>query len=319
MFRRFLESLSGPAPRDKKREQRANGARELFAELKKLQQLRQAGRIIELDYSYMPTKREFPAHTSRYFLEMIGSKAPAYLKLLNEFAKYKDNFAAISINKSGDEKQPFWSNGWLPLLDAICLYGLIAKLNPRRYIEIGSGNSTKFVRRAINDHHLQTRIISIDPSPRTEIDDICDEVIREKLEVCNLEIFAELGSEDILFIDSSHRSFQNSDVTVVFTEILPALRPGCMYGFHDIFLPNDYPAKWHRRFYNEQYLLMAYLLGGAGGDSIVCPVHYIELQPEMRAVFETILDNKIFEQLPRIGGAFWMRRAAAPIRVSERA
>jgi hypothetical protein len=60
--------------------------------------------------------------------------------------------------------------------------GIVTKLNPKRYIEVGSGNSTKYVRRAISDHGLRTKIISIDPHPRAVIDTICDEVIRERLE-----------------------------------------------------------------------------------------------------------------------------------------
>ena len=34
-----------------------------------------------------------------------------------------------------------------------------------------------------------------------------------------------IGSNDLLFIDNSHRSFPNSDVTVFFAEVLPALKP----------------------------------------------------------------------------------------------
>ena len=41
---------------------------------------------------------------------------------------------------------------------------------------------------------------------------------------------------------------------------------------HDIFLPWDYPEEWRDRFYNEQYLLLSYLLGGADGDEIILPV-----------------------------------------------
>ena len=35
----------------------------------------------------------------------------------------------------------------------------VATLRPETYFEVGSGNSTKFVRRAIRDHNLNTRII----------------------------------------------------------------------------------------------------------------------------------------------------------------
>ena len=66
-----------------------------------------------------------------------------------------------------------------------------------------------------------------------------------------------LSAGDMVFIDNSHRAFQNSDVTVFFTEVLPALPAGVAYGIHDIFLPDDYPAGWSDRFYNEQYLLAA--------------------------------------------------------------
>ena len=65
---------------------------------------------------------------------------------------------------------PTWENGWFPALDAVTLYGLVATRNPRWYVEVGSGNSTRFVRRAIRDHGLRTRILSIDPGPRAEID-----------------------------------------------------------------------------------------------------------------------------------------------------
>jgi hypothetical protein len=49
---------------------------------------------------------------------------------------------------------------------------MIASKRPKQYFEIGSGNSTKFARQAIRDHGA-TRIVSIDPSPRAEIDAIC--------------------------------------------------------------------------------------------------------------------------------------------------
>jgi hypothetical protein len=51
---------------------------------------------------------------------------------------------------------------------------------------------------------------------------------------------------------------------------------------HDIFLPWDYPEKWRQRFYNEQYLLLTYLLGGADGDEIVLPVLWATHQPPPR-------------------------------------
>ena len=110
-------------------------------------------------------------------------------------------------------------------------------------------------------------------------------------------------------IDNSHRSFQNSDVTVFFTEILPCrLKTGCHYGIHDIFLPSDYPVEWLSRYYNEQYLLMAYLLGGAAGDQLIAPVHFIQHSPELLEVLSPILEHPELGGIAAVGGAFWLKR-----------
>ncbi len=122
------------------------------------------------------------------------------------------------------------------------------------------------------DHGLRTEIVSIDPAPRAGVDDLCDEVIRTAFENVPEETYSELlQAGDMVFMDNSHRCFQNSDVTVFFTEVLPVLPSGVIYGLHDIFLPDDYPVEWESRFYNEQYMLVTYLLGGASHDEIVCP------------------------------------------------
>jgi hypothetical protein len=272
-------------------------------------QRRALGFTVDFDYSYLPKVRNWTKGPgTNFYSALLASGFDGYRQFLISLLDYKDKFTAISTTEPTDERQPYWSNPWLPSLDAICLSGLVTKLNPKRYIEVGSGNSTKYVRRAISDHGLRTKIISIDPHPRAVIDTICDEIIREKLEDCDLKLFFDLGEEDVLFIDNSHRSFQNSDVTVFFTEILPRLKSGCHYGIHDIFLPNDYPVEWLSRFYNEQYLLMAYLLGGAAGDEIIAPVHFIQQSRELLDVLKPILGHPTLDGIAALGGAFWLRR-----------
>ena len=186
---------------------------------------------------------------------------------------------------------------------------MIATRNLRYYVEIGSGNSTKFARKAIKDHGLRTRILSIDPLPRADIDALCDTIMRQPLESVDLTGFEALGAQDMLFVDVSHRSFQNSDVTVFFTEILPRLGRGCLYGVHDIFLPLDYPTGFHPYFFNEQYLLMTYLLGGAGGDRVVLPIAYCANEPELMRALTPITSQPSLAGLTMTGGAFWMTRA----------
>jgi Methyltransferase domain len=281
----------------------------LARELKYYELRREQGYIIELDYPYVPRVRRWDSSLGNDRCgRIIEAGAVRYRRTLEDFLAFKDTLVAIQAEEPADERQPYWTNPWLPPLDGICLYGLLAKLNPRLYVEVGSGNSTKYVRRAISDHGLRTRIISIDPHPRAVIDQLCDEIIRKKLEDCDLSLFAGLGAEDMLFVDNSHRSFQNSDVTVVFTEILPLLGSGCTYGIHDIFLPNDYPADWMARLYNEQYLLMAYLLGGAAGDEIICPVHFIQLTPDLVDILDPIVRHPALGGALPIGGGFWMKK-----------
>jgi predicted O-methyltransferase YrrM len=286
-----------------------NGDREVRAQWERERELRRQGLVIELDYPCLPRMRSFDRMLGgNVYRRIIETGEARYGALLSSFLAYQTAFTRISVAESTDERAPHWSNPWFPALDAICLSGLVAKLNPRRYVEVGSGNSTKYVRRAISDHGLRTRVISIDPYPRAVIDDLCDEVIRDKLENCDLKVFADLGPEDLVFIDNSHRSFQGSDVTVFFTEILPLLKSGCHYGIHDIFLPHDYVESWLSRYYNEQYLLMAYLLGGASGDEIVLPVHHVEKTPALLAVLDPLLRHPALSGVHALGGAFWMKR-----------
>lgn len=272
---------------------------------------RAKGHMFEFDYSYSPRKRNWDQlPRGNLYRDILEAGEAAYSNWISAAERYVESFRYIDCDGSPDATAPFWSNGWFAPLDAICLYTLLAENNPKYYFEVGSGNSTKFARQAVRDHSLQTRIISIDPHPRAVIDDICDEIIRSPLEHCDLGCFNELRAGDLLFIDNSHRSFQGSDVTVFFTEVLPTLHSGVMWGVHDIFLPRDYPESWAPRMYNEQYLLMTYLLGGARGDTVELPVAHLAEQTQLLDQFcKSLLPDPPWREVPLIGGAFWMRKA----------
>ncbi len=225
-------------------------------------------------------------------------------------ATYREPLRRIPVHPTPGSTEPTWYNEWLPGLDATSLYGFVAKNNPATYLEVGSGNSTKFVRRAITDHGLRTRIVSIDPHPRAEIDALCDEVIRQPLEDCDLSVFGSLSAGDVCFVDNSHCCFQNSDVTVVFLEVVPRLAPGVLIGFHDIFLPDDYPATWSERYYSEQYVLAAFLLGGYAGTEIVLPVWDACQREEFAAIVAPIWEGAEFADVQRHGNTFWLKSRA---------
>jgi len=261
------------------------------------------------DYPYNPKAREWGNTKAIQRLRgLIAAPSDGYRALLDRIAEFLPYFEAIPLHEPQDVTSPYWLNGWFPALDSISLYGLLALRNPHAYVEVGSGNSTKFARRAIRDHNLRTKVISIDPHPRAEIDHICDQVIRRPCEDVDVAFFDTLTANDILFIDNSHRSFQNSDVTVFFMEILPALPKGMVVGVHDIFLPEDYISSWEDRYYNEQYLLGAYLFGGLDGGSILLPNWFVTKEPTLKARLDAIWSSGPLQGLEDRGGAFWMIR-----------
>jgi len=241
------------------------------------------------------------------------------LALAGKLFSYKQNYQKIPFSSCSDNNSnnPLdliqWVNGLINPLDAISVYGFVALNNPRYYVEVGSGNTTLFAAKAISDNNLRTKIISIDPYPRRDIDKICHEIYRIPLEDIDTGFFNMLTNEDILLIDNSHRSFPNSDVTVFFTEILPKLPSGIIYTIHDIFLPNDYPDKWSREakaWYNEQYLMCMYLLGGAGGDKIKFPVCYLSEQAEFISECDSLWgSSEIFNGIEIEGAFFWMEKS----------
>ena len=274
------------------------------------------GRLFVTDFAYHPKARQIENTAGgRNLISRLNAEEGRYASVLRDFSDAFDLISKIALDpESENDAAPYWYNDWLPPVDGISIYGLLATLKPRRYVEVGSGHSTRFARRAISDLHLATKIVSIDPKPRSEIDLICDEIIRMPLEELPKGFWNEMSPEDLLFVDNSHRSLPNSDVTVFFLEVLPALPGGMVYGLHDIFLPYDYPEGWMPRYYNEQYLLQVYLNGGAAGDEILAPMGWIWRRPNLRSLLSPIWqgNDRLLQRVEFGGaGAFWMRRSLA--------
>jgi hypothetical protein len=246
--------------------------------------LRTLNRLISVDFPVQPRVR-FGYNLSPHpqLLARLSERDDQYRATLGTFLLLLPNIVTIPSHPTDDPAESNWINLAFPSLDAIALMGLLMPHRPRRFVEIGSGFFTKFARRAIRDHALPTRIVSIDPEPRAEIDAICDEVIRCPLEDVPSETFAGVTAEDFIFIDGSHRVFQGSDATVFFTEILPAVPAGTLVGVHDIFLPADYPQAWLDWYLSEQYLLACWLLGG-DRLQIELPMYHIGLKPNLHGV-----------------------------------
>ena len=264
-------------------------------------------RPILIDFGPKPRPRwgyGSPAHA--LLCERLAADRDAYRKRLAEILAQRERLRVIPAHGDQAQREPYWINGYLPGLDAAALYAFVAGRAPRHYVEIGSGHSTRFAARAIRDHRLATTITTIDPAPRASVEGLADTIVRARLEDQDpASIIARVAAGDVLFYDGSHRAFENSDVTVFFLEIVPRLPAGVLVQVHDICLPFDYPPGWEDRWYSEQYLLAAYLLGGAGGIRIVLPNTFVSAEESLRSLCDPVWDAPGLEQVERRGSSFW--------------
>lgn len=263
---------------------------------------------IELEYEIAPKRRHGGA-ANPHLKSILSRGNDRYLEHLRYLKGIREDFFEIPADADASQPLlPYWQNGFLPALDIACLHGFLRRDRPRRYVEIGSGNSTKVARRAIQMHGLPTTVTSIDPQPRAEIDQICDRVIRTGVEDVGIEEFASLENGDVLFFDGSHHAYMNSDVTVFFLEILPALKPGVLVQIHDICLPYDYPATWWKRCYSEQYLLGCALLYGPERFQIEMPNMFVSTDQNFRDAFADLWnDRRLGVTENKHGASFWFR------------
>jgi len=166
------------------------------------------------------------------------------------------------------DRRYFFENPNYSYNDAIVLYCMMRHVRPRRVVEVGSGYSSCAML-DVNELFFDNAIACtfIDPYPQLLRDLIKDsdhahiQVLGQKVQDVDLEVFRELTASDILFIDSSHVTKTGSDVNYIVFKILPLLKEGVYIHFHDIFYPFEYPTEWvyEGRGWNEAYLLRAFM------------------------------------------------------------
>ena len=250
-----------------------------------------------------------PPHPQLY--DIIDRNRATYRELLQGFLAFAPQFELIKqAQAETDANRPGWNNSFLPGLDMVAIYGMLAHFRPARYVEVGSGNSTKVAALAIREQGLPTRITSIDPYPRAEIDHLAHEVVRKPFENTDFSSLFELKANDILFIDNSHRVLPNSDATVFFLEVLPRLAPGVIVHIHDIDLPYDYPQFMCDRAYSEQYLLAAFVLANPTQYETILPNYFISEDAELKSILAPLWQRPALQGVEPHGGSYWLRIGA---------
>jgi predicted O-methyltransferase YrrM len=157
---------------------------------------------------------------------------------------------------------------WFGTPDAFVLYAMLRLLKPSTIVEIGSGFSSALMLDVAERHGLHIDFTFIDPRPSRlrsllKPSDQSQAAIHAKpVQDIPLSLFQKLGADDILFVDSSHVSRTGGDLNHIVFSVLPALAPGVVLHFHDVFWPFEYPAAWLQKglAWNEAYLLRAFLM-----------------------------------------------------------
>lgn len=148
------------------------------------------------------------------------------------------------------------------------LHCFIRKWRPARIIEVGSGVSTMCALHAarINatESGVATRQICIEPNPSPALRRAQEiSLVDEEVQAVDPDLFEDLQSGDLLFIDSSHAVKTGSDVHTLLFQVLPRLEAGVFVHFHDIYLPYLYPRDTLSAYFGSQEtaMLAATLMG----------------------------------------------------------
>jgi Methyltransferase domain len=254
-------------------------------------------------YEPIPDTRSLPETLWNQPSELpgINMNDSIQLELLQpHFTKFRDEYNNLPVEPPPGQKRPFRG------VDALVAYCMVRHFQPELIAEVGSGWSSLVLSQAAAKNK-NSALICIDPFPSDVLRKgfpALRSLIEKKIQDIDLKFFSQLGSGDVLFIDSSHTVKIGSDVNYLFLEVLPRLRPGVIVHVHDIFMPFEYRRDWvldEFRFWTEQYILQAFLTFNSEFDVLLANSylnHYH--QQELKAAFRGLSSWA--------GGSFWMRR-----------
>jgi hypothetical protein len=152
------------------------------------------------------------------------------------------------------------------------------------------------------------RLTCIEPYPRdfivAGVPGVTDLRV-EQVQDTPLELFSELASGDVLFVDTSHTLKSGGDVTWIMQEIIPRLAPGVLVHIHDVFIPGEYPEQWVMEGWgwNESYAVRAFLSFNSAFEILWGTQYMLHTHPD--AVIETFPG---LASGPLSGAALWIRR-----------
>jgi predicted O-methyltransferase YrrM len=160
-------------------------------------------------------------------------------------------------------------------IESLLLHCVIRQLAPSRVVEIGSGLSTMITIHAANMNAQEGRrdceIVCVEPNPHDALRRATGmKLVESTAQAAPDDIFDQLGPGDLLFLDSTHSVKTGSELTRLYLEIVPRLRPGVILHIHDIYLPYSYaPDILYNLFDWQETTLVAALLTGNRGIRVL--------------------------------------------------
>ena len=237
------------------------------ARLKLAAGLKSGGFFIPYKYAAQVVQPEAPYPAlERTFAENLE----AFIQTLEEMA----SFIPVFEDFGRDARDPVWARSMFPAFDGGAAYTIVRTRRPARILEIGSGNSTRFLARAVRDGGFDCDFTCIDPAPRMPVEQLGVRWIPRVLSEDDADLCAGFEPNDILFIDSSHIMLPGTDVDIQFNRIFPLLPAGVLVHVHDIFLPYNYPPVLRRWGYSEQNALVGWI--ASGFFDVILPNYYLQ-------------------------------------------
>lgn len=193
--------------------------------------------------------------------------------------------------------------------DAAVYRAMLAMIRPQRLVEVGSGHSSALALDTCEAEGLETRFTFVDPYPQRLLSTLTP-ADHQRVRIRDVpvqdvadDVFDELRSGDVLFIDSTHVAKAGSDVNHLFFHVVPRIAEGVWVHVHDIPWPFEYSRSWMEegRAWNEAYLLRAFL---SFNDSFRIELFSDYLAQEQPAAFAPFVNPSV----PGSPGSIWLRR-----------
>jgi hypothetical protein len=262
----------------------------------------------------IPDTRRLSPELWRRTSELVGvdMNESAQLALVADLAERYGREWTFPSARTSIPWQYHFNNVAFEAVDAEMLYALVRASRPRKVLEIGSGYSSCVMAQAVRANAAEgvpCEYVAIEPYPNAVLCGGIPGLSRlrdEELQRIPLAELIDLDENDILFIDSTHVLRIGSDVQYEFLEILPRLRKGVLVHVHDVFLPAEYPREWvmrERRFWNEQYLLQAFLAFNEAFEVVWAGSYMHVRHPDvLERTFQSYRRDRCWP------GSFWMRK-----------